>query len=239
MPIFVLSQALEFPDPRLALPSGVLAVGGDFSPERLLVGYQRGIFPWPMPGASLLWFSPDPRFVLDPRRAHVGRSLKKTMRSGAFEVRADTAFDEVLRGCAKTRRPGQRGTWLVEPLVRGLRGLHERGYAHSIEAFSEGELVGGLYGVSLGGAFFGESMFARVPDASKVAFATLLAQLVSWGFDFVDCQVHTEHLERFGAVDVPREAFLEALAASLERPTRAGPWTLELDPRAASQALSG
>ena len=230
MRIPVLTRAIQFPPPERATPEGIVAVGGDASPERLLVAYQSGIFPWPHEGLPLLWFSPDPRFVLVPGEAHVHRSLRKRMRRGTYEVRADTAFTEVMQACSESPRPGQDGTWITDELIDGYTRLHGLGVAHSIESWHEGKLVGGLYGVSIGGMFFGESMFARAPDASKVAFATLLGNLIHWEFDLVDCQAYTDHLERFGAVEWPRRRFLRALGAALEKPTRMGPWRLELTP---------
>ncbi|MCC6873723.1 MAG: leucyl/phenylalanyl-tRNA--protein transferase [Sandaracinaceae bacterium] len=230
MPVYLLTKELIFPPPEGASPEGVVAIGGDFSPERLVLAYSQGIFPWPTEGYHLLWFSPDPRCVLPPAEIHLPRSLQKRMRRGDLEVRADTAFVEVVRACAAVPRPGQSGTWIVEPLVEGFTTLHERGLAHSIETWCRGELVGGLYGVSLGGMFFGESMFAKISDASKVAFATLAGNLVEWGFDLIDCQVQTEHLARFGARRWSRRRFLRALQESLARPTRPGPWRLPLSP---------
>lgn len=225
--IFRLDHRLIFPPAELAEDNGVLAVGGDVSEERLILAYSSGIFPWPHEGLPLLWHSPDPRTVLLPRDIHVGRSLEKSIRRGLYEVRFDTAFRQVIRGCSQKERPNQDGTWITEELIEGYVALHRRGLAHSIEAWRGDELVGGLYGISLGGAFFGESMFAEAPDASKVAFATLVRQLDRWGFDFVDCQVHTEHLERFGAIEWSRRRFLAALKQALKKPTRVGPWRLE------------
>lgn len=168
--------------------------------------------------------------VLEPARLRVSRSLAKTLRSARFEVRLDTCFDEVVRHCAEVRRRDDAGTWITPELAAAYRRLHRLGFAHSAEAWQDGRLAGGLYGVSLGGAFFGESMFTRRPDASKVAFATLVRQLAAWGFDLVDCQVHTDHLARFGAVEWPRARFLAALAATLARPPRRGAWRLDVQP---------
>jgi leucyl/phenylalanyl-tRNA--protein transferase len=230
MRIPMLTAELEFPSPERATLDGIVAFGAEPSPERLLVAYSRGIFPWPHDGLPLLWFSPDPRFVLEPARAHVPGSLRKRMRRGLYEIRADTAFREVMLGCRSAPRPGQSGTWITPAMVEGYLGLHHLGYAHSIEAWRGGELVGGLYGVSIGRMFTGESMFARAPDASKVAFATLLGNLEAWGFAFVDCEVYTPHLARFGGESWPRRRFLRALAAAVEAPTRKGLWTLDLGP---------
>jgi leucyl/phenylalanyl-tRNA---protein transferase len=228
VPIHFLGPDPEvFPPPELADESGVLAVGGDLSIPRLLAAYRRGIFPWPVPGYPLLWHCPDPRFVLDPKKLHVPRSLKKTLKKGAFEIRLDSAFDQVIEGCAKVKRPGQRGTWITPAMRRAYGELHRLGYAHSAEAWSDGALVGGLYGISIGAAFFGESMFARAPDASKCAFVALLEQLERWGFRLVDCQQETEHLARFGAEPWPRRRFLSALAEAQKLPTRPGPWRFE------------
>lgn len=226
MPVFRLDERLVFPPPHLAEESGVLAIGGDLDPERVLLAYARGIFPWPIEGL-LVWHSPNPRMVLETSRLHVGRSLRKQIRRRPYEIRLDTAFSEVITACAAVPRPDQDGTWITPPLQRAYEDLHELGYAHSVEAWREGELVGGLYGVSLGAAFFGESMFARAPDASKIAFVSLVEQLERWDMPLVDCQVHTEHLERFGAEEWPRARFLAALDAALEKPTRRGRWRFD------------
>ena len=228
-------RPVQFPPVSWTSPEGVIAVGGRPDPETLVEAYSRGIFPWPHEGLPLLWFCPDPRFALVPTAAHVPRSLRKGMRRGTYEVRMDTAFAEVMRGCATAPRPGQDGTWITPAMRAGYTALHEQGIAHSIEAWRGGELVGGLYGVSLGAVFFGESMFARAPDASKTAFATLLANLVRWKFQLVDCQQYTEHLARFGATDWPRSRFLAALKRALRVPTRRGPWTLEVGPAEAAE----
>ena len=226
-PVYRLGRALVFPDPRESHSSGLLAVGGDLSCERLLLAYSQGIFPWYSEGEPILWHSPDPRAALVPRSLRVSRSLAKALRHRRYEVRLDTAFEEVVRRCAEAPRPGQAGTWITEAMQGAYGELFRRGYAHSAEAWESGKLVGGLYGVSLGGTFFGESMFAAQPDASKVAFVTLVAQLVRWDFDLIDCQQQTPHLARFGAEPWSRARFLAALAASLERPTRRGHWRLD------------
>jgi leucyl/phenylalanyl-tRNA--protein transferase len=226
MPVWRLSQELAFPPPEGADPSGVVAVGGDLRPERLLLAYSQGIFPWPAPGLPLLWHSPDPRMVLRPRELRVSRSLRKTLRRGCYRVSLDRAFGRVIRACAEIPRPGQDGTWITPEMTLAYEELHARGFAHSAEAWLGEELAGGLYGLSLGGCFFGESMFALRPDASKVAFATLVRKLAAWDFDLVDCQIHTEHLARLGAREWSRARFLRALRRSLARPTRRGRWTL-------------
>lgn len=220
-----LIQEFPFPDPNEADAEGLVACGGDLHPQRVLAAYAQGIFPWPYDETTpLLWFSPDPRMVLRPDDLHVGRSLQKIITRHTFEVRFDSAFDEVIRQCAATRRPGQRGTWITGEMIRAYTRLHEMGFAHSAEAWSEGELVGGLYGVSLGAAFFGESMFTQRPNASKAAFVHLVRQLHAWEFQLFDCQVYTEHVARFGATPWPRARFLDALANALTAPTRQGPW---------------
>jgi len=234
MPVYMLTDDLKFPPAEGASPEGVVAIGGDASPERLALAYSLGIFPWPHRELPLLWFSPDPRFVLTFDHVHVGRSLRKRIRAQPFVIRTDTAFDAIMQGCAESPRPGQDGTWITDELRSGFTALHERGIAHSIEAYDEhGALVGGLYGVALGRVFCGESMFAHAPDASKIAMVTLLGNLQHWGFHFVDCQVHTDHLARFGAMDWPRRKFLQALSRALSQPPVLGPWTFELDPIAA------
>ncbi|HJK98760.1 MAG TPA: leucyl/phenylalanyl-tRNA--protein transferase [Polyangiaceae bacterium LLY-WYZ-14_1] len=241
MPVFLLGDELAFPPPESASAEGVVAVGGNITPQRLLLAYGQGIFPWPVERLPLLWFSPDPRFVLFPQEVRVPRSLRRSIRRGTYRVVADQAFDQVITACAEVPRPGQDGTWITDELLDGYVALHELGYAHSIEAWDadSGRLVGGLYGVSLGRAFFGESMFARAPDASKVAFVTLVGNLAARGFHFIDCQVETDHLARFGARNVPRDAFLAGLRAAVAAaPTAVGPWTLDLDPTAALATLS-
>jgi len=235
-----LSRQLVFPSPDSADADGVVAVGGDCSVPRLLLAYQSGIFPWPVSRAlPMFWFSPDPRYVVVPREAHLGRSLRKQVRRGTYTVRVDTAFDAVIEACAGAHRPGQRGTWITPALRAGFVALHAQGYAHSIEAWVDDRLVGGLYGLSLGGAFFGESMFALEPDASKVAFAVLLGHLVHWDFSFVDAQTRTEHLARFGAVPWARREFLARLHLALKVPTRRGPWSFELPPGDAIDRIAG
>ena len=225
--IFQLDQRLRFPPPELAEQSGLLAVGGDLRPERLVLAYGMGIFPWYNEETPILWHSPDPRMVLRAPELHVGRSLAKTMRRDPYAVRLDTAFRAVVEACAEVPRPGQGGTWITAEMIDAYEELHRRGVAHSAESWDDSELAGGLYGVSLGGAFFGESMFARAPDASKVAFVTLVRQLERWGIELVDCQVRTEHLAHFGATEWPRPRFLAALEAALKKPTQLGPWRLE------------
>ena len=232
MPVFRLPREVIFPDPELAEPDGLLAIGGDLSPERLLAAYAEGIFPWFNEDHPILWWSPDPRLVLEPAALHVPRSLRRTIRRGRFRVTADEAFEAVIRRCAERDRPGQEGTWITAEMIEAYGRLHRLGFAHSFEAWEDGALAGGLYGVSLGAAFFGESMFADRPDASKVAFATAVEWLAARGVGLVDCQLRTEHLVRFGAHEIPRREFLDRLAKALEEPTRRGRWELVTPPAA-------
>lgn len=227
MPVYRLSKRLAFPPPEMAEEGGLLAVGGDLSPERLLLAYSIGIFPWYSDGLPILWYSPDPRMVLRTDEVAVSRSLRKAIRRKPYRLTLDTAFDRVIRACAEAPRPGQSGTWITRDMLRAYDRLHELGFAHSVEAWRDDELVGGLYGVSLGAIFFGESMFTSAPDASKIAFVALTEQLARWELPLIDCQVHTEHLERFGAVEWDRERFLAALPALLEKPTRRGAWRFD------------
>src|SRR5690606_27090624 len=224
MPVYELPEEIAFPDPTLAEPDGLLAVGGDLSAERLLTAYALGIFPWPHRGWPMLWFSPDPRMVLFPAELKLSRSLRQSIRKGRYEIRFDTDFAGVIANCAKVKRPGQRGTWISKPMVKAYTELHKLGFAHCAEAWLEGRLVGGVYGVSLGAAYFGESMFALEPDASNVAFAALVAKLTEWEFRFIDAEVHTANLERFGARLIPRVEYLQRLEKALQIPTRRGPW---------------
>jgi leucyl/phenylalanyl-tRNA--protein transferase len=226
--VFRLDHRLVFPPVELA-DDGLLAVGGDLRPERLLLAYSQGIFPWYGKNLPILWHSPDPRIVLYPDELIVNRTLRKQIKRKPFTLKLDTAFGEVLSGCADVPRPGQQGTWLIPEMITAYTRMHELGFAHSAEAWDGDRLVGGLYGVALGGCFYGESMFAHAPDASKIAFVALIAQLVAWGTTVIDCQVHTEHLERFGAREVPREEFLDKLRDALELPTRRGTWRFEID----------
>ena len=222
-------QDWPFPDPREAKEEGLLAFGGDLRPERLLSAYAQGVFPW-YESNPILWFSPDPRMVLVPRNLRISRSLKKTLRQNLYTVSLDTAFERVIRACAEIPRFGQDGTWITPEMIDAYVGLHHMGYAHSTEAWRDGELVGGAYGISLGSVFFGESMFATESDASKVAFASLVQQLEAWEVGLVDCQMSTPHLASFGATEWTRDMFLDALARGTEQPTRMGPWSFDTVP---------
>jgi leucyl/phenylalanyl-tRNA--protein transferase len=213
-----------FPSPEEADPDGLLAVGGDLSPQRLLNAYSCGIFPWYAPGSPILWWSTAPRLVLFPSELHVSASLRRILNSGKFEITFDRAFEGVISSCASMPRPGQEGTWIVSEMMEAYIRLHELGLAHSVEAWLGDRLAGGLYGVALGRAFFGESMFFAEPDASKVAFVHLVRRLERHQYDLVDCQQTTAHLLRFGAREIRRKEFLQRLALALEHPTEREPW---------------
>jgi leucyl/phenylalanyl-tRNA--protein transferase len=234
MRVYRLDDRLLFPPPEEGPPHGPIAVGGDLRPERLLLAYSMGIFPWQ--GEPLHWHSPDPRMVLLTDELHVTRSLRRAQKKRPYRLALDTAFSEVMTACASVPRPGQEGTWITPAMIEAYTELYRRGVAHSAEAWSGDRLVGGLYGVSLGACFFGESMFALEPDASKLAFVALVEQLERWGIPIVDCQIYTPHLARFGAREWPREDFLDALRAALERPTRLGPWRFDEDEPAPNRA---
>ncbi|MGD2063716.1 MAG: leucyl/phenylalanyl-tRNA--protein transferase [Nitrospirota bacterium] len=218
----------RFPDPRLATPEGLVAVGGDLRVERLISAYRRGIFPWFNEGQPVLWWSPEPRAVLFPGRVHITRSLAKRLRNGGFHVTTDTCFRAVMEGCAAPRRNDpDGGTWIVGAMIEAYSTLYHRGVAHSIECWQGGDLAGGLYGIALGGAFFGESMFSRVSDASKVALVHLARQLEAWHFHFIDCQLPTPHLASLGVAEMSRKEYLRRLEAALAAPDRTGRWRFD------------
>lgn len=229
MPIFSLGPKPEFPEPERADPSGVLAVGGDLSVERLLTAYSLGIFPWPVEGYPLLWHAPPRRFVLQLDELVINRSLAKAMRKHLYRLTLDGDFLGVIRSCAATPRPGQDGTWITTEVEQAYHRLHQLGFAHSVEAWRGDELVGGLYGVVLGRAFFGESMFARADNASKIALATLVQQLKRWQFQFVDAQVHTELFESLGCKFIKRKRFSQMVAAAIGLAGPPLPWLLDAD----------
>lgn len=214
---------VDFPDPFDAEPDGLLAVGGDLTPHRLIAGYCIGVFPWYHEDTPPLWWTPSPRCILIPSEFHLPRSLARTLKRGVFSFSFDTAFSQVIQGCAAPRN-GYDGTWLLPEMIEAYTALHKLGLAHSVEAWHEGRLVGGLYGVSLGSAFFGESMFFTMPDASKAAFVHLVRTLSRFNFTLIDCQQETHHLMRFGAKAVPREDFMLLLASALEKPLLRGSW---------------
>jgi len=219
-----------FPPLERALeePNGLLAAGADLSVPRLIEAYRGGIFPWFSEGQPPLWWSPDPRMVLLPPELKLPRSLRKRLARRDYEVRADTAFEDVIRACAAPR-PGQEGTWITAELAAAYIALHRAGHAHSVETWIGGELAGGLYGVALGRLFFGESMFTRVPDASKIALAYLVRQLERWRYGMIDCQMKTTHLARFGAREIPRAEFMRKLSFLVNYPRMVREWSLDDD----------
>lgn len=217
-----------FPLPIAPDPSGLAAVGGQLGPELILEAYGKGLFPW-MKDPDLLWFSPDPRMVLETDQVHCPPSLGRKMRQKGWGLTMDTAYLPVMEACARTPRPGQNGTWIDNEFIGAYGELHKQGYAHSLEVWWDGTLVGGLYGLALGRHFFGESMFHHKTDASKMALVTLCRQLKRWGFPRVDCQAHTPHLERMGARAIPRPDYLRDLATLIAGTARLGPWALDPD----------
>ncbi len=229
-------KTFRFPDVRLALPEpdGLLAVGGDLSPERLQAAYRHGIFPWYNHDQPILWWAPDPRAVLFPENLKISRSLQKTLRkilrNESFKVTMDTAFSKVVEACSGPRTNNEEnnepGTWITPEMKQAYQQLHEIGLAHSVECWLNGKLVGGLYGVALGRVFFGESMFTRVTDASKVAFVHLVKQLSQWGFKLIDCQIYSTHLESLGAESIRREQFIQLLDQYCEAPGKPGVWQI-------------
>lgn len=224
MAIFYLSDDLIFPDPNDSDPEGLLAVGGCLTKERLLLAYSKGIFPWYSAGQPILWWSPDPRLILYPENFHISKSLKRILVSDKFQVKFDHDFNSVIKFCSELKRKGQEGTWITPEMKNAYSELFEAGFAHSVETYQDGILVGGLYGISIGRAFFGESMFSNVADASKVALAALADKIRQWDFDFIDCQIPTDHLKSLGSVEVSRYEFLEKLERALKHPSLIGCW---------------
>lgn len=228
MAVFELTEKLFFPDPRLADPDGLLAIGGDLSVERLLLAYSKGIFPWFEEDTPILWWSPDPRMVIFPERFRVSHSLRNTLRKGMYQVTFDRAFPEVIHHCAHVKRKDGKGTWIVPAMREAYLRLHEEGYAHSVESWFNGQLAGGLYGVSLGRIFFGESMFYLRKDASKVALYALVQKLREWQFFLIDAQQDTPHIRSLGGELISIEKFLNILHEALNYPTRRGKWTEQI-----------
>ncbi len=227
MTITFLSQSLDFPHPCQAGPDGLLAIGGDLSPSRLLAAYSRGIFPWYSSGSPILWWFPDPRLVLFPRNLHIPKSLRRLLNKGKFTITADQAFENVIKYCARVSRPGGYGTWLVPEMIDAYTRLHHLGYAHSFEAWYRGRLAGGIYGVAMGQVFFGESMFYKISGASKVAMIHLCAYLQQQGYFFMDCQQTTNHMLGFGAVELSRSTFLHHLHQGLKCGIKNKHWEYE------------
>lgn len=215
MPVTLLSDEISFPPPELAEEDGLLAVGGDLSQERLFKAYATGIFPWYSDNSPILWWSPDPRLVLFPSELIVSRSLRQVIKKGIFTVTMNRAFEQVIQCCADSSRKGQTGTWITEEMMHAYKGLHRSGYAHSVEAWHEGRLVGGLYGIMMGRIFFGESMFALQSNASKTALAAFVELMIPQGLMLIDCQIRTEHLVSMGAREIPRTIFLKLLKKAL------------------------
>jgi leucyl/phenylalanyl-tRNA--protein transferase len=230
VPVFGLTSRPVFPDPRKAEPDGLLAVGGNLSPARLLNAYRAGIFPWYDEDSPILWWSPPERAILLPGDERFSRRTQRALRQLDFQVKVDSCFEAVIGHCARTHRPGQGGTWITPEMERAYRALHHQGYAHSFETFRDGRLVGGLYGLSLGAAFFGESMFSLENYASRAAFAELCRTAWGWGFQFIDGQLPNANLADLGARVVGREDFLGRLARALEQPTRRGRWNADAPP---------
>jgi leucyl/phenylalanyl-tRNA--protein transferase len=222
--IFLLDESNRFPDPHLATPEGLLAIGGDLSNQRLLAAYEQGIFPWYSEGEPIMWWSPDPRFVLFPNEIHISRSMRPYLNNPAYSITLDNAFDKVIEHCSRIFRDGQEGTWITREMKEAYISLHQAGYAHSLEVWENKELVGGLYGISLGRCFFGESMFSLKKNASKIALIKLVEQLIKWNFDLIDCQQQTEHLATMGARAISRDDFLSYLSVNKSRATRKGLW---------------
>jgi leucyl/phenylalanyl-tRNA--protein transferase len=208
MPVFELTSRISFPPPEFADKSGLLALGGGLEPERLLTAYKMGIFPWFDDYSPYLWWCPDPRMVLFTKNLHISKSLKKTIRKKKFSVSLDTDFERIITMCAKTRIKNNDETWITDEMADAYINLHKMGYAHSVEVEHNNKIAGGLYGVSIGKVFYGESMFTLEPDASKTGFAYLVKQLEKWDFPIIDCQVKTDNLQRFGAQEIPRKDFL-------------------------------
>ena len=228
MPVFWLSDHdLAFPHPTLAEPGGLLAVGGDLSPDRLVSAYRNGIVPWFEEDGQFFWYSPDPRWVLFPSEIRVQKSMRSVFNLHKFRYTVDTAFEQVIRACSETPRGGQDGSWITKPVVEGYTRLHEQGVAHSVEVWQGDILAGGLYGISLGKIFYGESMFSRVPNASKAGFITLAQALERAGFWLIDCQQQTAHLESLGARGISRQLFLEYLEKNVFERTLLGKWAFD------------
>ncbi len=223
--LLYLCSMIKFPDPNLSDDEGLIAYGGDLSPDFLLSAYSQGIFPWFMRDEPILWYSPNPRMVLLPENFKLSKSLRQVLKKETFQLKIDTSFREVIKACSQTPRAGQDETWITPDMIDAYINLYELGYAHSFEAYFEGELVGGLYGLGLGNCFFGESMFFTKTDASKVAFYHLVQFALKYDFSFIDAQQPTDHLYSLGAKPIPRKDFLKMLVTALQKETLSGNWT--------------
>ncbi len=225
---FWLTSRLFFPplEDALVEPNGLLAAGGDLSPERLIKAYRCGIFPWFNENETILWWSPDPRMVLFPNELKISHSLNKILKKRDYEIRVDSAFNEVIRACAAPRK-GQAGTWIHSDMISAYITLHEMGLAHSVETWVDGKLKGGLYGVTQGKMFFGESMFSQIDNASKIAFVHLVKQLEKWNYSMIDCQMKTNHLASFGAREIPRKEFSHRLKESVNYQNQIEKWNFD------------
>ncbi|MEC4676631.1 MAG: leucyl/phenylalanyl-tRNA--protein transferase [Nitrospirota bacterium] len=226
MTVFRLADDMVFPPSEMAEDNGLLAVGGDLSERRLLLAYSLGIFPWYSDGSPILWWSPDPRLVLIPEELRVSRSLRQVIKKGIYSVTMDVAFDVVIRNCAAGRGRKEEGTWITDEMINAYNRLHELGFAHSVEVWRDGSMVGGLYGVAMGAVYFGESMFSEMKDASKVALVKLVGYLIEKGYKLIDCQVPTEHLISMGAKEVSREEFQVMFEKALKVSMDPGKWSL-------------
>ena len=230
MPVFPLNHLLRFPHPKYAEPDGLLAVGGDLSQQRLLLAYRNGIFPWYSGSEPLLWWSPNPRFVLFPEALKISKSMRQVLRSQKFSYTIDQSFAEVVKACQKIPRRGQYDTWITDDMLKAYNRLHQSGYAHSVEIWNQNDaLVGGLYGVAVNNCFCGESMFARESNASKAGFILFVRLLQQWGFGLIDCQIHTNHLESLGATSISRNRFLEQLTKGEANEMPPSKWKLPND----------
>ena len=229
MPVYQLSDKLIFPPPHLAENDGLLAFGGDLSARRLLLAYSMGIFPWYSEDEPIMWWSPNPRFVMFPKDIKVSKSMKQVFKKQLFRCTLDKNFSAVIRNCQQKKRVGQYGTWITEEMLDAYEYLHDIGLAHSVEVWNKNdELVGGLYGVALGSCFFGESMFTHESNASKAGYITLVKQLQKWQFDLIDCQIHTKHLESLGAKSIERTIFIESLQKCLQQKTIQKKWSFDI-----------
>lgn len=228
MPLFRLSSKVDFPPATLATSDGLLCIGGDLSTKRLIKAYENGIFPWFSENDPILWWSPDPRLVIFPGKIHIAKSLKKKINREPYTIKVDTAFEQTIKACAEPRNNKESGTWLVDEMISAYIKLHKEGYAHSIETWKDNTLVGGLYGISLGGSFFGESMFSFESDASKIALVALARYLGEKKFDLIDCQVTTDHLLTMGATQIDRKHFLKIIGQSVKRRDIIGTWSSDL-----------